>query len=109
MCTVKDGVVTESKKHVSILKHFIDDLYSFKIEQNYVPAKQDTHTGDTQNMWTQTAEELDTAGAERAWYLNADALSSEVVETLMGVLRSFTVDAACNAASIKRNLEECTA
>lgn len=89
LCTVKDGVVTESKKHVSILKHFIDDLYSFKIEQNYVPANQDVYTGDTQNMWTQTAEELDTAGVERAWYLNADALSSEVVEDLMGGQKSF--------------------
>ena len=90
LCTVKDGVVTESKKHVSILKHFIDDLYSFKIEQNYVPVNQDVYTGDTQNMWTQTAEELDTVGAERAWYLNADALSSEVVETLMSGQKSFS-------------------
>ena len=90
LCTVKDGEVTESKKHVSILKHFIDDLYSFKIEQNYVPVNQDIYTGDTQNMWTQTAEELDTTGAERAWYLNADALSSEVVETLMGGQKSFS-------------------
>lgn len=89
LCTVKDGAVTESKKHVSILKHFIDDLYSFKIEQNYVPANQDIYTGDTQNMWTQTAEELDIAGIERAWYLNADALSSEVVEDLMGGQKSF--------------------
>lgn len=90
LCTVKDGAVTESKKHVSILKHFIDDLYSFKIEQNYVPTNQDVYTGDTQNMWTQTAEELDTAGTERAWYLNADALSSEVVEDLMGGQKSFS-------------------
>lgn len=90
LCTVKDGKVTESKKHVSILKHFIDDLYSFQIEQNYVPAKQDVYTGDTQSLWTQTAEELKPGnGIERAWYLNADALSSEVVEDLMGGQKSF--------------------
>lgn len=90
LCTVKDGKVTESKKHVSILKHFIDDLYSFQIEQNYVPVNQDVYTGDTQSLWTQTAEELKPGkGTERAWYLNADALSSEVVEDLMGGQKSF--------------------